>query len=176
MVDPWYTMHGLTETMGNTHSTTTRRQAAPRAVKTRKSPRRFGLPSQRRAHAAAPVAVKPRRKFGFGSSRKHRHGAAAAPVATTTVPSNSMTLRKLKAKISPGPKVATTNKRSRKHAKKDPVSGFVDKLAPAAGAAGVSAAPRHRSRGFGFGRRRPVEPPITTKRGMFSRFQRARAY
>ncbi|CAO3620868.1 unnamed protein product [Mucor fragilis] len=162
--------------MGNTHSTTTRRQAAPRAVKTRKSPRRFGLPSQRRAHAAAPVAVKPRHKFGFGSSRKHRHGAAAAPVGATTVPSNSMTLRKLKAKISPGPKVVTTNKRSRKHAKKDPVSGFVDKLAPAAGAAGVSAAPRHRSRGFGFGRRRPVEPPITTKRGMFSRFQRARAY
>ncbi|KAL7313331.1 hypothetical protein PS15m_007092 [Mucor circinelloides] len=161
--------------MGNTHSTTTRRQAAPRAVKTRKSPRRFGLPSRRRA-AAAPVVVKPRRKFGFGSSRKHRHGAAAAPVAATTVPSNSMTLRKLKAKISPGPKVATTSKRSRKHAKKDPVSGLVDKLAPAAGAAGVSAAPRHRSRGFGFGRRRPAQPPVTTKRGMFSRFQRARAY
>lgn len=158
--------------MGNTHSTATRRQAAPRVVKTRKSPRRFGLPSQRRA-AAAPVAVKPRRKFGFGSSRKHRHGAAAAPVAATTVPSNSMTLRKLKAKISPGPKVATTSKRSRKHTKKDPVSGLVDKLAPAAG---VSAAPRHRSRGFGFGRRRPAQPPVTTKRGMFSRFQRARAY
>ncbi|GAN08074.1 hypothetical protein MAM1_0188d07581 [Mucor ambiguus] len=160
--------------MGNTHSTTTRRHAAPRAVKTRKSPRRFGLPSQKRAHAAAPVAVKPRRKFGFGSSRKHRHGAA--PVATTTVPSNSMTLRKLKAKISPGPKVANTNKRSRKNAKKDPVSGIVNKLAPTVGATGASAAPRHRSRGFGFGRRRPVEPPITTKRGMFSRFQRARAY
>lgn len=87
-----------------------------------------------------------------------------------------MTLRKLRAKISPGPKVNTKNKRSRKHAKKDPVGGFVNKLAPAAAAAGVSAAPKRQSRGFGFGSRKQVQPPINSKRGMFSRFQKARKY
>lgn len=88
-----------------------------------------------------------------------------------------MTLRKLKAKISPGPKAATTNKKkSRKHAKKDPVGGFVNKLAPAAAAAGVSAVPKRQSRGFGFGSRKQAQPPITSKRGMFSRFQKARRY
>ncbi|KAI8638596.1 hypothetical protein BD408DRAFT_422803 [Parasitella parasitica] len=84
-----------------------------------------------------------------------------------------MALRRLKTMVSPNHKVATTNKRS----KRSTVGGLVKKLAPAAAtAAGVSAASRPQSRGFGFTRRRPTQAPINTKRGLFNRLQKARKY
>ncbi|CEP12449.1 hypothetical protein [Parasitella parasitica] len=129
---------------------------------------KFGRPSQRRAHVA-PVA-QPRHKFGFGSSRKQQNGAA--PVATNTVPSNSLAL-KLKSMISPYPQIATSNKRS----KRSSVGGLVSKLAPAAAtAAGVSAVSKRQPRSFGFKKRRPAQAPINTKRGIFSRPQKPRKY